>query len=288
MGLLAFGAICISFAPTLTKSLGEGTLGPNAIGFWRTLIGAILLYGAAIITKQNLRIPRPVMLWGTAAGLAFACDLACWHRSIFYASSGMATILGNTQVFGTAILSYFVFKEKLSIQFMIAAVSAIAGVTLLVGIGSNIEFTPVYIQGVIYGWMTGIFYALYIISLKSAGQHAQRISTVVLMGWASFCAAIFLAIMSPFESYPFMPPDMKSFAILIAIAIIAQSLGWWSISTSLPKVKGATSGLILLLQPVFATVWGWMLFAEVLTPLQLLGATITLAAIFVGSARKSG
>jgi hypothetical protein len=36
--LLSFGAICISFAAIFVKLLGD-TVGPTAIGFWRTLFG---------------------------------------------------------------------------------------------------------------------------------------------------------------------------------------------------------------------------------------------------------
>ncbi|MCK4373360.1 MAG: EamA family transporter, partial [candidate division Zixibacteria bacterium] len=60
------------------------------------------------------------------------------------------------------------------------------------------------------------------------------------------------------------------------------------ITTSLPHLNASRSGLVLLLQPLLATVWGWLFFAEHLTPLQLVGGTITLSAIYLGSARRTG
>ena len=39
----------------------------------------------------------------------------------------------------------------------------------------------------------------------------------------------------------------------------------------------------LLLQPLLATVWGWLLFGERLAPLQLVGALLTLGAIYAGT-----
>ncbi|NCQ33655.1 hypothetical protein GW813_00995 [bacterium] len=53
-------------------------------------------------------------------------------------------------------------------------------------------------------------------------------------------------------------------------------------------MSGATAGLILLLQPVLATVWGRLAFAETLDPVQMLAAALTLGAIYLGTAGSRG
>lgn len=284
--LLAFGAICISFAPMLVKLIGKETLGPTAMGFWRTIMGAGIFYGIALATRQSIGLTPSVRLWGAAAGIAFACDLYCWHRAIFLVGSGMATILGNTQVFGTAILSYLLFKEKLSRKFFIAAITAIAGVALLVGVGGNVAFSSEYLFGVLLGWLTGVFYAFYIVTLKSAGHRPGDNSVIALMAWVSLCTAVAMGIVASFESYPFMPDSPRAYLLLFTLALVAQCIGWWSITTSLPHVRGAIGGLVLLLQPTFATIWGAWFFGERFTLLQIVGAAITLAAIFLGSMKE--
>ena len=42
-------------------------------------------------------------------------------------------------------------------------------------------------------------------------------------------------------------------------------------------------GLILLLQPALATVWGALIFGEKLEPSQIVGVLITLGAVYLGS-----
>lgn len=267
--------------------LDVNLIGPTAIGFWRTFLGAIILFAWAAFTRTSLLLPRQVMLWALLAGVAFAGDLFYWHRSIFVVGAGMATILGNTQVFSTAILSYFFFKEKLTFRFFIAALTAIVGVILLIGIGSDIAFTTIYLKGTFYGLLTGLFYAWYIIAVKSGGHRKEQVSMIVLIAWASLFTAIFLLIVCAFESHPFWPPDAYSYGVLFSMALIPQAIGWWAISTSLPKMTGAAGGLILLLQPLLATIWGAILFAEMLSPLQIVGMLITLGAIFLGSMKKN-
>ncbi|MEW5993924.1 MAG: DMT family transporter [Candidatus Zixiibacteriota bacterium] len=283
--MLSFGATCISFAAIFVKLLGMERMWPTAIGFWRTLFGAAILFGWTSLRGNRLAVPGPVILWSLAAGFLFFLDLFFWHRSILYSGAGMATILANTQVFGTAVLSYLVLRERLSLKFFVAAVCAIIGVVLLIGIGSNIELTTPYLRGVLFGLLTGVVYAHYIIVLKIAGHKDDRLSFLTLMAWTSLFSAFFLGVAGLIESDPLLPPDWFSVGILFVLGLVAQAMGWWLIAGSLPRINASRSGLALLLQPVLATVWGVIFFGEYLTLIQILGAVITLLAIYVGSVR---
>ena len=287
--VLAGGAVCISFAPVFVRLLGDsGQLGPTAIGFWRLFFGAIILMSATKITNRSLRVSRPVLLRAALAGFIFFLDLYCWHRSVLFVGAGISTILGNTQVFGTAILAWFIFKERPKLAFVIAAIFGIVGVVLLVGVGSDVIFTSTYTQGVIFGVLTGVAYSCYIITIKSARQQDEHHDVLSLMMWVSLFGAIFMGIATIItEPDTMIPPNINSWLLLISLALVAQALGWWAISSALPRLAAARSGLILLLQPVLATVWGYLIFTEKLLLLQIVGAAITLAAIYVGSVRRS-
>ena len=273
----------LSLTPMFTKKLGLHGIGPTEIGFWRTLIGALIFALWIAVSGRSFLLPKRIALWSLLGGVLFAGDLFNWHRSILIVGSGMATILGNTQVFATAILSYFLFKEKLTIRFVIAALLAVAGVALLVGFGSGIAFSAEYLAGVVYGLLTGVFYANYIIALRKAGARKPRPDFVVVMGYASVSTAVTLGIISLFEHGVPAVPDAYGLALLVGLALVGQVVGWWMISSSLPHVRGAISGLMLLIQPVGATIIGAIVFGESLRALQISGAIITLVCIYVGS-----
>ena len=145
--LLAGGATMISFAPIFVKMIGLGTMGLTAIGFWRCLFGALTLALIALVSRKRLLLPKRQMLWALAAGAAFCIDLYVWHRSIAYAGAGMATILGNTQVFATSVLSIFIFKERLTLRFILAAISAMAPETQVAMVGWPVLETRPKIRG---------------------------------------------------------------------------------------------------------------------------------------------
>ncbi len=282
--IVFIGGVCISFAPVFVKMLDITSIGPTAIGFWRTFFGALLLFSLLIIRRKSLTLPWIGYFWSAMAGFAFFVDLFAWHRSIFFCGSGMATILGNTQIFGSTIFGYFVFKEKLTLRFFLSAISAMAGVALLVGLGSSdVEFTERYVLGVLFGLITGVAYANYIISLKKAGHAIKKLDFVALIAWMSLFCAIFLGTSALIEEAPMIPPDVKSWILLFALGLVAQSAGWIAISSALPKLGASQAGLVLLIQPTLATIWGVLFFHEYLTAVQTIGAAMTLSAIYFGS-----
>jgi drug/metabolite transporter (DMT)-like permease len=286
--VLIAGAVCISFAAIFVKWLGEDTLGPTAIGFWRTIMGGIILFLMAAIGGKKLGMSAPIFGFAIVAGFIFFLDLFFWHRSILYSGAGMATILANTQVFATAVLGFLIFRERIGVRFVIAALSAMIGVVLLVGLATEeVAFSGRYAHGIIFGLLTGIVYASYIITVKRAGQRESFPDYLTFMAWASIFSAFFLGVATLLESSPAMPPDLGSWAILFLLALVAQALGWWAISNSLKKIPASRAGLILLLQPTLATVWGIIFFAEYLHYLQVIGAIITLTAIYIGSLRRA-
>lgn len=282
--LLMIGAIGISFSPVLVKLLENNALGPTAIGFWRTIIGGVFLFTIAIIMRKKLLLSKWVLFWAAFAGFFFFIDLFAWHRSILYAGSGMATMLGNTQVFGTTILSFLIFKERLTIRFILSALVAMVGVALLVGLWSNeVVFTDKYLLGIFYGLLTGLVYSNYIICLKKAGTQSQKPNIVVMMAWISIISAFFLGIGLIFEDANFMPDGIYSILPLLGLGIFVQALSWLMIANSLSKMDTHRAALILLVQPTLAMVWGYLFFGEALVFSQIAGASITLSAIYVGS-----
>jgi drug/metabolite transporter (DMT)-like permease len=286
--ILLFGVLCISFAAVLVKAIDRTLVGPSAIGFWRTLFGAMILGIWTVAERKTLLLPPHVYKWSVLAGFVFFLDLFFWHRSIFLCGAGMATILAGTQVFCSAILSHFFFKERLKLSFFAAAFSGFVGVAFLIGIGSDsVTFTHTYILGVLFGLFTGISYASYIMTVRRGSHEQGRIGTGAFMTWTSLFTALFLGTASVIEGEPFWPPNTASWLALVGLGLIPQALGWRAISSSLPKLAVSRAALVLLLQSVLATIWGMMLFQEYLTPVQIAGAVITLAAIYFGSIRAT-
>ena len=148
--LLIFGAFNLGFAPVFVKLIAsDGGMGLTAIAFWRMAISGAIFVLILLYQRKRFFLAPGNILWSALAGVFFTLDLAVWHRSIMYSGAGIATILGNTGI-QYCYLCNFLFRERPTIRFFFAAFSAMIGVTLLSGIGSNVVFTYEYVIGIAF------------------------------------------------------------------------------------------------------------------------------------------
>jgi drug/metabolite transporter (DMT)-like permease len=68
---------------------------------------------------------------------------------------------------------------------------------------------------------------------------------------------------------------------LIALALVSHIGGQGLIAFALAHLPAAFSSVSLLLQPVLATVFAWLLLSEQLSPSQALGGALVLAGIMI-------
>jgi len=286
--LLLFGGVCISWAAILVKVAAAEGLGPTAIAFWRLLAGTFTMAGAAALAGRPLRLPPRAALLALLGGAIFTADLYLWHRSIALVGAGLATILASTQVFNTAMLNWAFMGERPRARFFAAAAAGLLGVALVAGVGSGVALSGDYLRGVLLGLATGLAYGAYLLTTRRLGRFEPSLSPVTIVAWLSLGGALSSGLICLFERASFLPTTATAWLAVGALGAGVHAAGWWAIATALPRVRGATGGLVLLLQPVLATVWGWLLLGETLLPLQLGGALLTTAAIYAGALGAGG
>jgi drug/metabolite transporter (DMT)-like permease len=279
---LLAGAAMISFAPVFVKLV---SLAPTASAFYRTAIGGVVLIAwVATRTRAAVARSRTAWLFMAAAGVLFAADLAAWHRSIWYIGPGLATLLGNFQVFVLALVGVFVYGERARPRLWLAIFMALAGLVLIVGTEwSALEHD--YRWGVIFGLLTALAYAAYILALRRARQASPQGSAAADLGIISLLTAVVLFASASVGGDGIPLPNTVDASLLAGYALVAQVFGWLLISRSLPRVPASRAGLALLLQPTLAFVWDVLFFATPFSARQVAGAVLAIAAIGIGSRR---
>lgn len=283
MWRLIAGAVMISFSAVFVKLVN---VPPATSAFYRMLFGGLILLGIVLWRRERLRWkPAALALLGLAA-LFFALDLSFWHRSILYVGPGVATLLANFQVFVLAAAGVLVFHERLTMFQLVSIPLAILGLALLVGVDWS-SFSSGYRAGVILGLISAGCYAGYLLTLRRVrvaeiGGSSFATITVVSLG-----AAALLALGMWPEHASFAIPTWKDAGWLVAYGVFGQVLGWVLISSGIHKVRASQVGLILLLQPVCAFVWDVTIFGRRFTTVEIAGALLALAAIYLGSVRRA-
>jgi drug/metabolite transporter (DMT)-like permease len=153
----------ISFSPVLVH-VAQG-VGPNAAGFWRNLLGGLILAAAALSLGQPMWRGWANLGLCVATGFFFALDLSFWHRSVHLLGPGISTILVGFQVFVMAGAGLLFLKERITWRLLVSIPLALAGLYLLVGL-PWFEAGQDYKWGVGCGLIAALALGLYMLSLK--------------------------------------------------------------------------------------------------------------------------
>ncbi|MEZ4705544.1 MAG: DMT family transporter [Bdellovibrionota bacterium] len=278
---VALGAATISLAPIFVKWI---VAAPSVVAFYRCVFALAFLFPFCFRQLRQRMEWKQRAFWGWAwlGGFGFAMDLWVWHRSIEYVGAGMATILCNMQVFVSGLVGYLFLKEKLTLRWVLSSCLAVVGVAFLVGIFGSTSFSREYVYGIAFGLLTAPFYTIYVFALRQIQVCDHRASIKTCMGAVLIFSAMFSFFIARVSQDSFSMTQ-NQFFLYLGLALGPQLLGWLMISKNLTKIPLATSGLLLLIQPVFAFVLGVVLFSERFSVLQCCGAVITITSIYVAA-----
>lgn len=128
-GYIFFGSAMVSFTSVFVE-LAE--VGPTVSAFYRMFFGGTMLLGISLVRGERLWLGVRSLAVPALCAFFFGLDLFFWHRSIIYVGPGLATILGNMQVFFVAILAVLFLKEKLNRRLIISIPIAVIGLFLII------------------------------------------------------------------------------------------------------------------------------------------------------------
>jgi drug/metabolite transporter (DMT)-like permease len=269
------GAVAIAFSAILYR---YADVSPSTGAFFRCAYAVPPLLLLAWWEDRRLG-PRPwkTRAWAWLAGAFFAADLMLWHRSIEYVGAGLATVLGNVQVVLVAVLAWAVLGERPASRTLLAIPIALIGVVLISGVVGSGAYGDDPLLGVVYGLLTAISYAFFLLILRQAGS-SERPPAGPLFD-ATLSAAVFSAIAGVAIGNIDWVPDAEAQAWLVLLALSSQVLGWMLISVSLPRLPAVLTSIVLMLQPVCTVMLGAVLLDEAPSAVQLSGVAIVLGAV---------
>jgi drug/metabolite transporter (DMT)-like permease len=275
------GALVIAFSGILVR-LAE--VSPSTAAFYRCAYALPAL--AALAWLEDRRYGRRplrerVPLW--IAGLMFAADLTFWHHSIEAVGAGLATVLGNIQVLFVGLLAWAALGERPDNRALGSTPVVFAGVILISGVVGKGAYGDDPLMGVIFGLLTAITYALFILILRQGNVDLRRPAGPLFD--ATLSAAIFSALGGIVVGDMQWTPGLESQAWLVLLALSSQVVGWLLISVSLPRLPAVLTSIVLMLQPVSTVFLGALLLSEAPSAVQLTGVAIVIAGVAVATVK---
>jgi drug/metabolite transporter (DMT)-like permease len=273
IALLA-GAIAIASAPLFVK---VSETGPVSTAFWRVFLAIPFLWAWTLAESHRVpppaRAPRERLLI-VVAGLLFAGDLAVWHWSIVLTSVANATLLANLAPLFVTLAAWFIFGRRPVLLFVGGLAAAMTGITLLVGADFGISGKA--LLGDALGVITAMFYAAYQLTVT---RLRGSTSTSRIMAYSSMVMAAALLPIAILSGEQLLPDSAAGWIKLFGLALIAQVAGQSLIAHAMAHLPATFSSVGLLLQPVMAALFAWVLLGESLAALQIAGGMLVLAGI---------
>jgi len=276
------GAFLISFSGIFVKF---ADVTPTCSAFYRVFFGSIFLFAATVWFKDFKKLDPVELLLITFCGLVFALDLFFWHESIMYIGPGLATLVGNFQVFLLAAFGIVFMGEKSRPRFFFAVPLAILGLLMVVGLNWG-QLPGDYKFGIYLGLLTAVCYTVFLFSLRKI-QSDEKHSIFSSLMIVSLSCSFFLGTKMLAAGESFTIPDLKSMYSLLGLGLFSQTIGWVLIANAMPKIRASFAGLILLLQPSLAFVWDVLIFHRPTDILNWTGVALTLTAIYMGLTGKA-
>lgn len=280
---LFIGAALISLSPVW---VGLTNVSSTSSGFYRVLIGGLALAVFLLVTGKRLQLARRTWWILLVASVFLVLDLWFWHRSINLIGPGLSTLIANFQVFIMMIVGIVFLRQMPTRTQWIAVPLALVGLTLIVGVDWN-DLPANYRLGVIYGFATAVVYAAYLLLLRQARQQSTFRLPSREMAVVSLIATVMMAAIMIAEGESFAIPSWQDAGWLVGYGVLSHCIGWLFIASSLTEVTTVEAGLALLLQPTLSFAWDVAFFGRSMTLIELLGASIALLAIYLGSRPRS-
>jgi drug/metabolite transporter (DMT)-like permease len=277
----ALGALVIAFSAILVR-LAE--VSPSTAAFFRCLY-ALPVLGALAWWERRRYGPRSRRdrLLALGAGVMLAADLTLWHHSIEAVGAGLATVLGNVQVVFVGLIAWGALSERPDNGALASIPVVFIGVVLISGVVGAGAYGDDPALGVIYGVLTALTYALFILILREGNADVRRPAGPLFD--ATLTSALFSALGGLAAGDIEWAPGLESTAWLAVLALSSQVLGWLLISVSLPRLPAVVTSILLMLQPVGAVILGAVLLSEAPSAVQLLGVVVVLGGVGVATVK---
>jgi drug/metabolite transporter (DMT)-like permease len=261
------GALTIAFSSILVRLSHTA---PSTSALFRCVYALPVL--AFLARREDRRLgprPRRDRRLALAAGVFLGLDLLFWHRSIADIGAGLATVLANLQVAAVPLLAWAFLGERPERRVLATLPVVLAGIVLISGALEQGGYGRDPAAGAIFGVLTGLAYAGYILVLRH-GSAERRPPAGPLFDVTVTATATTLAgglVIGDVDLVPSWPGH----GWLVVLALTSQVLGWLLISTSLPRLPAALGSMLLTIQPIGSVVLAAIIFAEAPSGLQIVG-----------------
>lgn len=231
----------------------------------RQAFAVVLLAGIWLVLGRKRFTLPPRSQWLPLAALSLSLLLMnlAFYAAIDHAPVGVVVAI---EFLGPLAVAVAGTRRRLDWMWVILAG---AGVALLAGPMGTTSALGLGLAG-----LSGTFWAIYLVLAKRAvtGLEPITVTTLMIAGSALMVTPLFLASGVKFSGYG------HAIALAALVALASSALPYLLELVALRRVRAATYGVLLSIEPAVAALAGFVVLGQLLAPLEIAGICAIVAA----------
>lgn len=264
----------------IAQRLATTQLSTNYFNGGRFLLGAMVLLVIALLRDGKPKVTRAELPWMIlAGGLLFA---AAWlqQTGLITTTVSNASFITGMYVVLVPLMLLIVWKKRVSWFSWLTVFMAAVGVMLLSLQG---EFRLA--RGDALELMGAVLWALHVIVIgRLAGQGADVL-------WFSITQFGVCGLLNLLPALAVDPQGLgnlfTSWPVVVYAGLVPTAIGYTLQVAGQKHAPPVDAAIILSLEAVFGTLFGYLFLQELLSPRQLFGCALMLAAMILAQVRPS-
>ena len=264
------------------RRLGDAGCSSAEIVQLRCIVTTVFLFFYLAVRDRRLFSVRLRDLWcflGTGL-LSIVFFNLCYFTTIELTSLSVAAVLLYTAPAFVIVLSALLFQEKITQKKVLSLILTFGGCICVSGLlrgGASMT-----LQGFLTGLGAGVGYALYSIFGRYALDRGYTSLTI------SFYTFLFAVVGTmPFVSWEnirhAVTASPQQTAFIAVFGIVTTVLPYILYTQGLQGVENGRASILASIEPVVATLLGFLVFHEILHPDEIAGILLILGAIMISN-----
>lgn len=220
-----------------------------------------------IFFKKIIRVDKNTLIKGSALGFLLFLHYATQTVGLQYTTASKSAFITGINVILVPIFSAWVLKNRPDRSSVIGALIAMLGMGLLSF--STVEANTGINIGDVYTLVCAIIFAVYIIAV---GKYTKELDSVVFAIVQIFVVGILSLGMSLLTETPVLPTTRLSWVSIIVLSVVCTSAAYIVQNVAQQYTSSTHTALIYTGEPVFAAMFGYLFFREVLNMQGTIGA----------------
>lgn len=211
-----------------------------------------------------------------AAGLSLAGLVGMDYLAIQQLSVAVAIVLLFTAPILVVLWAALTSRQVPSRSVLVTLILSAVGVVLVSNVLAS-DARQVRWVGIGIGLLAAVFFAAYIILIEKLSETHESSSRVLLTIFA--VASLFWLTYQFSQGIPIQLLTPDNFSRILYVGFAGILLPYLFFFWCIQRVQAERAAIAATLEPFIAGVLAWIWFGQVLTPLQIIGGVLTIAAV---------